>query len=141
MKKKNVIIAILLLCVYVASIILTWGIFREKEIETKVIYLDYEKEYRGKYKYSIDEIYPDAVLSYEITPEMAVEIAKIVLKNLYDESYVKKLAFSVVENAQSQSALEKYGEIYDIFASEYYSDGTSGEYVAISKVDGRILKV
>ena len=88
--------------------------------------------------YSID-IVDKTAIEYEITPEVAAYIAKGVFVNIHGEKYVEERELKVFENTQLLSDVEKYGEFYTV--SLNHEGYTDGEFIAISKIDGRILKV
>lgn len=88
--------------------------------------------------YSID-IVDQTKIKYEITPEVAAYIAKGVFINVHGEDYVNERVLKVYDNTELLSDVDKYGHFYKVSLNK--PNHTDGEYIAISKEDGRILKL
>ena len=92
----------------------------------------------GRSSYSIDSV-NETSINFEITPETAAYIAKGVFIGIHGEEYVNERRLTVYDKTESFDDLNKYGEFYTV--SLNYEGYTGGEYVAISKANGEILKV
>ncbi len=88
--------------------------------------------------YSLD-IVDKTAIEYEITPDVAASIARAVFINIHGEQYVNERELTVFDNTELLEDIEKYGEFYEVGLNK--PNYTDGEFIAISKIDGRILKV
>lgn len=117
----------IIICICVFS-----GCSEENNIEYKY-YSDL-----GRARYSIDNV-NETSIDIEITPELAAYIAKGVFISIHGIDYVNERELVVYDNTESFDDLSKYGEFYTV--SLNLKGYTGGEYIAISKINGEILKV